>query len=82
MMNTKDVELAFRADLQSLLNRYGAELEAKDHYQGYPECGQDIRMTVTIRATYDGDRDLVIEEWTEINLGAYLTADMPTKPTT
>lgn len=73
------VEIAFRAELAALLARYDgpvgfngwpyvAELSAKDHYQGYPECGEDVRMTVEIPALYDEDGNCT-REWTTIDLG-------------
>ena len=37
---------SFLDELHALLSKYGAEITAKDHWQGYPECGEDIRMTV------------------------------------
>ena len=44
-MQTKEqIEQAFREELQALLDKYGAELEAKDHWQGYAECGEDVRI--------------------------------------
>ena len=68
-MKTKEqVESEFRAELQSLLDKYGAELEAKDHWQGYAECGEDVRMTVSIDGIYDDCE--VVQEWTEIDLGS------------
>ena len=71
-MRTKEqVESCFREELQALLDRYNAELEAKDHWTGYSECGQDIRMTVSIPAIYNGNHDCV-SEWTEIDLGSWL----------
>jgi hypothetical protein len=67
-METKEqVEQSFRTELQALLDKYNAELDADDHWQGYPECGEDIRMTVTIPAIYrDGE---TVREDTEIDLG-------------
>lgn len=62
----KQVEEAFRKDLTALLNKYSAYIEAEDHYPGYPECGEDIRMTVTIPAIYKGEN---CRDWTEIDLG-------------
>lgn len=71
-MQTKDeVIRVFKADLQALLDKYGAELEAKDCWQGYPECGEDVRMEVTIPAMYDADHNC-IRESTEIDLGDHL----------
>ncbi len=70
-METKEqVAAAFRADLQALLDKYNAELEAKDHWQGYSECGEDVRMTVDIPAIYDSEYNC-LREYTEIDLGAY-----------
>lgn len=56
--------------LRALLLQYGADLEAKDHYQGYAECGEDVRMTVSIPAIYDADGNKV-REYCEIDLGSY-----------
>ena len=67
MQTKQQIEQAFRADLQALLDKYGAELEAKDHYQGWAECGEDVRMTVTIQGEWDKDGDPV-REYTEIDL--------------
>jgi hypothetical protein len=68
-MQAKDqVEKAFRSELQALLDKYGAELEARDHWIGYAECGEDVRITADIPAIYrDGE---TLREWTEIDLGA------------
>ncbi len=52
----------FLNKLQLLLEEFGAEISADDHYQGYAECGQDIRMTVE----FD---DFEIKE---INLGTWI----------
>jgi hypothetical protein len=71
-MQTKEqVAQAFKAELQALLDRYGAQIEADDHYQGYPECGEDVRMTVNVPAIYDADNNC-LREYTEIDLGGAL----------
>lgn len=79
-MNPPTVQIAsevaaqFKKDLAALLAKYGegasfpVEIRAEDHYHGYPECGEDIRMTVTIPALYDKDGNPV-REWAEIDLG-------------
>ena len=73
-MQTKEqVEQAFRADLQALLDKYGAELSAKDHWTGYAECGEDVRMTVEVPAIYDADHNCA-REYTEIELGTWQCA--------
>ena len=59
----------FTAELNALLAKYGAELSAEDHFMGYAECGEDVRMTVTIPAIYDPKTFAYIREWTEIDLG-------------
>ena len=43
---TDTIKKQFIAELQALLDQYQADLEAKDHWQGYSECGEDVRMTV------------------------------------
>lgn len=68
----EQIEAAFRTELQALLDKYGAELEAKDHYSGCPGCGEDVRMTVDIPAIWSKDGDLV-REGAEINLGSQRT---------
>ena len=71
-MQTKDeVTQSFKEDLQALLDKYNAELDATDHYQGYPECGEDVRMEVTIDAIYDEDGNCE-REYTIIDLGSGL----------
>ena len=70
-----DPKEQFIEELKMLLRKYDADILAKDHYDGYPECGEDIRMTVTIPAIYDGDQE--IRKFTEIDLGSYLSAKSP-----
>lgn len=73
LIQTKEqIEQNFREDLQALLDKYHADLEADDHYQGYSECGKDIRMMVTIPAVYENNE--CTHEFTEFNLGRYLWA--------
>ena len=61
---------AFKAELQALIDKYGAELEAKDCWEGYAECGEDVRMSVSFPAVYDADHKCVREP-AEIDLGRY-----------
>lgn len=72
MKTAEQVENEFRAELQALINKYGAEIEVRDHYQGYSECGEDIRMMVTIPTIYDSD-GYVQQDYTEFNLGCWLS---------
>ena len=70
-MQTKEqVTAAFKADLLALLNKYSADLEAKDIWNVYAERGKAIHMMVTVPATYDADNNCM-REWTEIDLGNY-----------
>jgi hypothetical protein len=41
-------EAKFRTELSALLYRFGARLNAEDHWQGYAECGEDVRITVEL----------------------------------
>jgi hypothetical protein len=66
-MTMAEVEAAFRADLKALLLKWNAELSAEDHYPGYPECGEDVRMTVVVPAIYEAGE--TVREWTNIDLG-------------
>jgi hypothetical protein len=69
-----EVSAEFKKQLIALLKRWNAELEAKDHWTGYAECGQDVRMTVCIPGSYDAEHEQV-RAWTEIDLGSYLHGD-------
>lgn len=77
-MKTKDeVTYEFLTKLKLLLREYSiggqeATIEAEDHYLGYAECGEDIRMTVDIPSIYSSDGEC-LREWTEIDLGRYFT---------
>lgn len=71
MVTSAEIEKQFRAELQALLNKWGAEIEARDYWQGYAECGEDVRMTAVIGAVYDGDR-IMLRPDVEINLGGHL----------
>jgi endogenous inhibitor of DNA gyrase (YacG/DUF329 family) len=48
----------FLSKLHSLLEEFHAEINAKDHWEGYPECGQDVRMTVEFMNWNTKDIDL------------------------
>lgn len=71
MRTAAEVENAFRAELQALLDKYGAEIEADDSGPEFHECDRDIRVEVTIPAIYDSAHNC-IREWTSFNLGRCL----------
>ena len=62
-MNEKRID--FLKELKTLLAKYGVALVAEDHWNGYAECGQDVRMTVEF------------DNWEieDINLGQYFDKD-------
>lgn len=66
-MTKEIVTTLFLSDLKALLKKYNAEITCADHYQGYPECGEDVRMTVEIPSKYDESGN-TLREWTEIDL--------------
>lgn len=74
MITEAEISQQFKIELQQLLDKFNADLEARDHYIGYPECGEDIRMTVSIPAIYDSNHDC-IQEYAEVDLGCNLWAN-------
>jgi hypothetical protein len=48
----------FMEEFHELLVKYGAEITADDHWTGYSECGQDVRMTVEFNNYLTEDIDL------------------------
>jgi len=60
MDDTQETVKNFKAELSALLAKYDAVLSAKDHYEGYPECGEDVRITVELK-----------EPCIDIDLGSY-----------
>ncbi len=64
---SKEVEAAFRAEFQALLDKYNAVVKAEGHWQGYAECGEDVRLTVEIGSIYAGIE--CVREYTEIDFG-------------
>ena len=69
MQTREQIETEFRAELESLLKKWGATIEVEDHYSGYAECGRDMRMTVYIPGIYDLDADEKVRDYCEIDLG-------------
>jgi hypothetical protein len=59
----------FKEELTELFLRYGATLMASDHYKGYAECGEDIRMIIDLPGKIEDGNE--IEKCEEIDLGSY-----------
>jgi hypothetical protein len=69
MQTEKQVKEAFEKDLKIFLKKWNCTIGADDHYNGYAECGQDIRMIAYIPSIYDNKKNECIREYTEIDLG-------------
>lgn len=48
----------FLKKLHSLLKEFDAEITAEDHWIGYAECGEDIRMTIEFNDRQIKDIDI------------------------
>jgi IS1 family transposase len=72
MITADEIEQEFRQRLSALLQEFGAELTAEDHWSGYAECGQDVRMTVEIPSVYDPETREYMREMTIIDLGRWV----------
>jgi hypothetical protein len=68
---SEDKRKSFMFELTALLEKYECNLSAKDHWTGYAECGEDVRMEVEF------------EDWKveDIDLGTsfYADSDNPVK---
>jgi hypothetical protein len=47
----------FIKEFRDLLRKYEIHISADDHYNGYPECGQDIKISIE-SMNHDIDIDL------------------------
>jgi len=70
MKTSAEIEAEFRKEFQALIDKYKAEIEIKDYWQGYSENGQDIKCMVSIGSTYNdfGER---VTDFCEFNIGTY-----------
>jgi hypothetical protein len=69
-MQTKEqVTQAFTNELQAVLDKYSASITAKDVWPGYEECGEDIRIVVTIPAICSDGGPNCLRERTVIDFG-------------
>ena len=48
----------FEKELKLLLQKYEVELKVEDHWEGYAECGKDIRITAEFKDWQIGDINL------------------------
>jgi len=64
----------FKAELRELMKKHGVDrILAEDHWQGYPECGEDVRMTVEITSLWEEGEPK--RPWVEIDLGSEFYAE-------
>lgn len=69
---TNERHKQFLQELGGLLVKYKVDIESKDYWQGYPECGEDVRMTAMFDGGYS-DKDMThFEDYSELDLGNYL----------
>jgi len=73
MKTCKEIESEFRKEFMALVDKYKAEVEIKDHWQGYAECGSDIKCMVSIGAIYS-DNFECIRDACEFELGNFHAA--------
>ena len=52
----------FKIELAALCKKYRCFIIADDHYLGYPEYGEDVRMTVEFEDDYTADPPLPYED--------------------
>lgn len=72
MQSSEYIKNQFIAELRELFAKYDfggwkASISAEDHWQGYAECGEDVRMTVTIPSKWENGEQ--VREMAEIDLG-------------
>jgi len=54
-------------EIKLALEKHGASITADDHWTGYAECGQDIRITIEFDDYSTGDIECaVIDQSTQI----------------
>jgi len=70
MKRKKQIEDEFKAEFQALVDKYKAEIQIKDFFDGYAECGEDIKCIVMIDGAWTKEGDC-ISEYCEFDLGAY-----------
>jgi hypothetical protein len=70
-MNSKaETGRMFMEEFKALFLKWNATIQTENHYQGYAECGEDIRITIDIPSIYDAD-GTTIRAGIELDLGHY-----------
>lgn len=72
-IKSRQDQVNFLTELKNLLEKYNTQITADDHWEGYAECGQDIKMTIDcsyevqdIEMSYI-DVDFITEEINKLN---------------
>lgn len=58
-MSETSIEESFKQEFQALLKKYNAEIQVDDFWQGYSECGSDVRAEIYIPAGWDKEGNLI-----------------------
>lgn len=69
----KRVENEFRAKLAALLTEYHVVITAEDTYRGWPECGEDIKITFEGQGLYKDGPFRLVFPFFNIELGSRVT---------
>jgi IS1 family transposase len=64
----------FLKELKLLLAKHCVEIEAEDHWHGYPEFGKDVCMKATIQSAYKYGE--CIRKFEQHDLGRIIDGDM------
>ena len=59
-----DIRTEFLSELHALLKKYKAEIVCSDHWSGYAECGENVRMTVEFG---NNIRSIDLGSWIDAN---------------
>ncbi len=68
-LKSKEIEKEFLAEFKALLLKYDATISADDHWNGYAECGRDIRIEIDIDSKYDAEGNM-LRPYVSIDLGS------------
>lgn len=61
-MSNTSIEESFKQEFRALLKKYNAEIQVDDFWQGYAECGSDVRAEIYIPAKWDEKGNLISKE--------------------
>ena len=71
-MTIEEDHKQFLQELHQLLAKYKVDIECKDYWQSYRECGEDMRMTVIFDGIWNENIEC-LRSYSELDLGSYLS---------